>query len=106
VPSPSSSERPATEVVGSLDGNGSPAGEGLEPGSWLRGGPAEGELTISNEFARVRVRADQDGNDLRLAVRSLRTGREVFLDALQLESLTWLDERAYQVLLTEPFGPE
>jgi hypothetical protein len=90
-------------VAGSHDGVG--AGDVLEPGSWLRSGPAEGELTISNEFARVRVRADHDGNDLRLAVRSLRTGREVFLDALQLESLTWLDESVYRSLLTEPFGP-
>ena len=54
----------------------------------------------------MRVRADRDGNDLRLAIRSLRTGREVFLDSLQLESLTWLDERAYTTLLTEPFGPQ
>lgn len=54
----------------------------------------------------MRVRVDRDGNDLRLAVRSLRTGREVFFDALQLESLTWLDESAYRSLLTEPFGPE
>ncbi len=54
----------------------------------------------------MRVRADRDGNDLRLAIRSQRTGREVFLDALQLESLTWLDERAYTTLLSEPFGPE
>ncbi|MCW2537970.1 MAG: hypothetical protein JWQ26_3669 [Modestobacter sp.] len=63
-------------------------------------------MTVSNEFARVRVRVDHDGNDLRLAIRSLRTGREVFLDALQLESLTWLDESAYRSLLTEPFGPQ
>jgi hypothetical protein len=103
VPSPSSSESPGREIVGSRDGDG--AGDVLDPGSWLRSGPGEGELTVSNEFARVRVRVDRDGNDLRLAIRSLRTGREVFLDALQLESLTWLDESAYRSLLTEPFGP-
>lgn len=103
MPSPSSSETAAGEPSGSRDGVG--AGDVLEPGSWLRNGPAEGELTVSNEFARVRVRADRDGNDLRLAIRSLRTGREVFLDALQLETLTWLDERAFTQLLTEPFGP-
>jgi hypothetical protein len=104
VPSPSSSEEPGLEVTGSRDGDG--AGDPLEPGSWLRGGPTDLALTVSNEFARVRLRADRNGNDLRLAIQSLRTGREVFLDALQLESLTWLDERAFTTLLTEPFGPE
>ena len=103
MPSPSSSEVPAADPVGSRDVG---AGDAPEPGSWLRTGSADGELVVSNEFARVRVRADRDGNDLRLAIRSLRTGREVFLDALQLESLTWLDERAFTALLTEPFGPE
>ncbi|WP_157126999.1 MULTISPECIES: hypothetical protein [Rhodococcus] len=103
MPSPSSSEAQAADLDGSRDvgADGAP-----EPSSWLRIGSADGELVVSNEFARVRVRADRDGNDLRLAIRSLRTGREVFLDALQLESLTWLDERAYTTLLSEPFGPE
>ncbi|GAB4079099.1 hypothetical protein GCU67_13660 [Modestobacter muralis] len=104
MPSPSSSDERGPEVIGSRDGDG--AGEPLDPGSWLRAGVGDAALTVSNEFARVRVRADRDGNDLRLAIRSLRTGREVFLDALQLESLTWLDDSAYTALLTEPFGPQ
>lgn len=91
-------------MVGSRDGDS--LVEALEPGSWLRTGTGDNELTIANEFARVRVRVDRDGNDVRLAVLSLRTGREVFFDALQLESLTWLDESAYRSLLTEPFGPQ
>jgi hypothetical protein len=103
VPSPSSSDLQGQDIVGSRDGDA--AGDAPDPGSWLRSGPADGELTVTNEFARVRVRVDRDGNDLRLAVRSLRTGREVFFDALQLESLTWLEESAYRSLLTEPFGP-
>ena len=104
MPSPSSSETPGPDVVGSRDGDS--ADLALQPGWWLRTGTADNELTVANEFARVRVRVDRHGNDLRLAVRSLRTGREVCFDALQLESLTWLDESAYRSLLTEPFGPQ
>lgn len=63
------------------------------------------DLLISNEFARVTVRPDFDGNGVRLAIRSLRSGKEIFLDALQLESLTWLSDSAYRTLLAEPFGP-
>lgn len=91
-------------MVGSRDGD-SPVGSG-DPGAWLRPATADGGLTIANEFSRVRLRVDRDGNDVRLAVRSLRTGREVYFDALQLESLTWLDESAYRSLLAEPFGPQ
>jgi hypothetical protein len=64
-----------------------------------------GELLIANEFARVRVCQDFGANGVRLAIKSLRTGREIYLDALQLESLTWLADDAYQALLAEPFGP-
>jgi hypothetical protein len=48
---------------------------------------------------------DLGANGVRLAIKSLRTGREIYLDALQLESLTWLADDAYQALLAEPFGP-
>ena len=46
-------------------------------------------MEIRNEFARVEVELDETANGPRLRLRDLKTGRETFLDALELESLTW-----------------
>lgn len=62
-------------------------------------------LAITNEFARVLVERNEDANGVRLRVQSLRTGQQIFLDALQLESLTWLTDDAFAGLLADPFGP-
>ena len=45
-------------------------------------------MEIRNEFARVEVELDETANGPRLRLRDLKTGRETFLDALELESLT------------------
>jgi hypothetical protein len=47
---------------------------------------------IESEFASVSVRLDQSGNSVRLRIEDLRTGRVRFLDALELESIVWLEE--------------
>ncbi len=47
---------------------------------------------VESEFASVAVRLDQQGNSVRLRVEDLRTGRVRHLDALELESIVWLDE--------------
>ncbi|GAA4885467.1 hypothetical protein GCM10023403_61410 [Pseudonocardia benzenivorans] len=62
-------------------------------------------LVISNEFARVEISRDDSANGTRLRIHNSRTGREVFLDPLQLESLTWQDDALFARLLHDPFGP-
>ena len=47
---------------------------------------------VESEFASVAVRLDRSGNSVRLRLEDLRTGRVRFLDALELESVIWLDE--------------
>ncbi|WP_297661147.1 hypothetical protein [Pseudonocardia sp.] len=62
-------------------------------------------LVLGNEFARVVVTHDTSANGSRLMIRSARTGRTVYLDPLQVESLTWLADEDYARLLSDPFGP-
>jgi len=47
---------------------------------------------IGNEFAEVVVSVDTDGKSPRLRLEDLRTGRVRFLDALELETIVWLDD--------------
>ena len=42
---------------------------------------------VRNEFAAVEITLDLEGNDSRLKVRDLRSGRFSLLDALELEGL-------------------
>lgn len=48
-------------------------------------------FALSNEFADVLVRIDQQANGVRLAIVDKRTGMTAFLDPLVLESLAWTD---------------
>ena len=57
-----------------------------------------------NEFASVEVGPDNSANGCRLLIRDLYTGREVYLDPLELEAVTriphnqfahWLDPDAH-----------
>jgi hypothetical protein len=45
-------------------------------------------LVLRNEFATVEILLDETANGPRLLVRDLETGRQVHLDALEVESLT------------------
>lgn len=67
--------------------------------------PASEELIISNEFAEVRVKSVWTHNGIRLEIASQKLGWKVYLDALQLESLTWQPPERYSTFLIEPFGP-
>lgn len=59
-----------------------------------------GELGIvHSEFAQVRVGIDATGNGPRLRLEDLKTGRVRFLDALELETIVWLDDGHMQRLL-------
>jgi hypothetical protein len=47
-------------------------------------------LRLTSEFASVVVAADEHANGPRLRVEDLRNGRVIYLDPLELASLTWL----------------
>ena len=47
---------------------------------------------VESEFASVAVRLDAEGNSVRLRVEDLRTGRVRHLDALELETVVWLED--------------
>ncbi|WP_220793105.1 hypothetical protein [Nocardioides stalactiti] len=47
---------------------------------------------VESEFASVAVRLDEQGNSVRLRVEDLRSGRVRFLDALELETVVWLED--------------
>ncbi|SHW24602.1 Uncharacterised protein [Mycobacteroides abscessus subsp. abscessus] len=60
--------------------------------------PAHGPV-VGSEFAEVAVDFDVQGNSTRLRLEDMRTGRVRFLDALELEAITWLpDERLCSLL--------
>jgi hypothetical protein len=67
---------------------------------------ADGELTITNEFTSVRVRKLHTRNGEVLEIQSLRVEHSVRLDALVLESLTWLPDKDLAKGLETPFGPD
>jgi hypothetical protein len=54
---------------------------------------------VGSEFAEVSVNVDSEGNSVRLRLTDLRTGRERFLDALELETIIWLQEGHLSSLL-------
>lgn len=47
---------------------------------------------VGSEFAEISVNVDSSGNSTRLRLEDLRTGRVRFLDALELESVIWLED--------------
>jgi hypothetical protein len=65
-----------------------------------------GPMELANEFARVRVERDDSGNGPRLKITSVVLNRVVYLDPLELESLTWQTEETFSRFLESPFGPE
>jgi len=58
-------------------------------------------MRISNEFASVQLHLDQTGNGPRIRVTDERTGRERFLDPLELESIVWAED-AWLAAMVDP----
>lgn len=54
---------------------------------------------IGSEFAQVSVTFDTSGNAPRLRLHDLRTGRDRYLDALELETIIWLPDHQLASLL-------
>lgn len=63
-------------------------------------------MELSNEFASVTVELVQTRNGERLRISSPRLGREILLDPVELESLTWQDHELFTTFLRHPYGPE
>jgi hypothetical protein len=67
----------------------------------------EGEgIELANEYAAVTVRKMSTGNGVRLEIVSLRLGRGIRLDPVELETLTWQSHETFSKFLRTPFGPE
>jgi hypothetical protein len=54
-------------------------------------GPDGGRLELTSEFASVSVELDLTANGPRLRIENQQNRRVVFLDPLELASLTWLN---------------
>jgi hypothetical protein len=67
-----------------MSANGNGAGRRPEPE------PAQGRLTLANEFGAVTVEVDLEANGPRLRIENQQNKRVVYLDPLELASLTWL----------------
>jgi hypothetical protein len=53
-------------------------------------GPDSGRLVLTSEFASVAVEIDWQANGPRLRIENQQNRRVVYLDPLELASLTWL----------------
>ncbi|AHC51437.1 hypothetical protein SUSAZ_05355 [Sulfolobus acidocaldarius SUSAZ] len=51
------------------------------------------EIELMNEFAYVRVSIDNSANGSRLKISSTKFDREIYLDPLELDFLTLLDDK-------------
>ncbi len=56
-------------------------------------------MNIANEFAEVTVSIVPYGNGHRLQIRSPRWGSSIWLDAVELEALTWQPKALFSSLL-------
>lgn len=54
---------------------------------------------VGSEFAQVSVNVDTQGNSPRLRLEDLRSGRVRYLDALELETIIWLQQDHLSSLL-------
>jgi hypothetical protein len=63
-------------------------------------------IELANEFAEVAVALVHTRNGARLRISSPKSGREILLCPLELESLTWQGHDLFSRLLAGPYGPE
>lgn len=66
------------------------ARNGARPAHPDDGEPAPGRLRLSSEFATVSVEVDHHANGPRLRIENCQNRRVVYLDPLEVASLTWL----------------
>jgi len=56
-------------------------------------------MRLTSEFAAVEVEHDDRGNGPRLMIRDLQTGKEIYLDPLELAALAWTRHETLYPLL-------
>jgi hypothetical protein len=56
-------------------------------------------MRLISEFAAVEITRDDRGNGPRLMIRDLHTGRETYLDPLELAALAWARHEELRPLL-------
>jgi hypothetical protein len=67
--------------------------------------PVTDYIEIANEFAYVLVRKVLTRNGARIEIFSPKLGYRVYLDPINLESITWAPEEVFDKFLENPFGP-
>ena len=55
-----------------------------------RNGSEPVRLSLASEFGSVMVEVDEHANGPRLRIENVQNGRVVYLDPLEVASLTWL----------------
>lgn len=68
--------------------------------------PASEYIEVENEFTVIKIRKVLTRNGVKLEISSPKRGLKKYLDAMELEALTWSDERYFSRLLRTPWGPE
>lgn len=63
-------------------------------------------FVIRNEFAMVEVGQDDSAKGMRLMIRDVQTGDSIYLDSLELETLTKLRHRDLAPWVDPSFGEE
>ncbi|WP_201317737.1 dihydrodiol dehydrogenase [Paenibacillus sp. EPM92] len=63
-------------------------------------------VVIGSEFATVFVKKVYTRNGERLLISSPKLDKEILLDSIELESLTWQTTDTFSSFLEHPFGPK
>ncbi|HLF79399.1 MAG TPA: hypothetical protein VJB57_18095 [Dehalococcoidia bacterium] len=60
-------------------------------------------VTITNEFASVRIGVDRRGKGPRLMIEDASSGVAIYLDPLELQSLAWATHKDFAVFAAPQF---
>lgn len=71
--------------------------QGLEPVTDI--------IVVKNEFAEAHVRKVRTRNGERLEIHSPKLGYTIYLDALELEAISWQPVETFSRMLENPWGP-
>lgn len=76
-------------------------------GNWRDDGDESNEpvIELGNEFAEVQIRKVETRNGVRLLITSPKSGHYITLCPLELEALTWQNQKSLSLLINNPYGP-
>lgn len=66
----------------------------------------EHTFVMGNEFAEIKISHVRSRNGSRLLIHNMKSGAEISICPLALESLTWQTSELFTALLSTPYGPE